>query len=100
MNLLRLNIFNEKAMSNLNIKIIEATIKQRPIIERLMQLYLHDFSEIDNCDVNQDGMYEYEYLEHYWKENIQTPSGGQEVALGRQILDERILSQHSWSIWQ
>ena len=60
-------------MSNLNIKIIEATIKQRPIIERLMQLYLHDFSEIDNCDVNQDGIYEYEYLDHYWKEKDRIP---------------------------
>ena len=56
-----------------NIQIKKATIKQKPVLEKLMQLYLHDFSEYDNHDLNLDGLYEYKYLELYWTEEDRHP---------------------------
>lgn len=60
-------------MSDLAIKIDEATLEQRPVLKRLMQLYLYEFSEFDNSDINNDGLYEYEYLDHYWIEKDRFP---------------------------
>jgi predicted acetyltransferase len=31
-----------------------------------MQLYLHDFSEIDGSTISDDGLYDYSYLGEYW----------------------------------
>ena len=50
------------------IQIREASGEQKPILERLMQLYLYDFSEIDGEDVNQNGLFDYKYLDSYWNE--------------------------------
>lgn len=41
---------------------------EKPALRRLMELYLYDFSEYDQADVNEHGTYEYEYLDHYWIE--------------------------------
>ncbi len=51
----------------------EASIQQKPILERLMQLYLYDFSEIHPGDVNQDGIFEYTYLDSFWSEPDRFP---------------------------
>ncbi|MFH1514535.1 MAG: GNAT family N-acetyltransferase [bacterium] len=58
---------------NNQIKIRKAPIEQKPVLEKLMQLYLHDFSEYDKNDVNPDGLYEYKYLDSYWTENDRHP---------------------------
>ena len=55
------------------VQIKEASIEQKPILERLMQLYQYDFSEIEGNDVNQDGLFEYKYLNHYWIEPDRFP---------------------------
>lgn len=44
----------------------EALAEDKPILERLMQLYLYDFSEIEGCDLNRKGLFEYKYLDSYW----------------------------------
>lgn len=55
------------------IKIQPATIEQKPLLSQLLQLYLYDFSEIHGDDVNQFGLYEYEYLDSYWIEKDRFP---------------------------
>ena len=55
------------------VQIKEASIEHEPILERLMQLYLYDFSEIEGGDVNRDGLFEYKYLDSYWTESGRCP---------------------------
>ena len=49
----------------------QAPIKQKPVLERLMQLYLYDLSEVDDAgDLNDQGVWDREdkYFDLYWKE--------------------------------
>jgi predicted acetyltransferase len=48
------------------VKVFPAAAKQRQVLWRLMQLYLHDFSEIDGRALNDRGEFEYRYFENYW----------------------------------
>lgn len=44
-----------------------ATREQRPILMRLLQFYLYDFTEFIEIDVSADGKFpDYPNLEHYW----------------------------------
>ena len=47
-------------------ELIEATVDDKPVVRRLLQLYLHDFSESSGQDLNEHGEYGYRYLDHYW----------------------------------
>lgn len=53
----------------MNLQLIEASRAHRSVLERLMQLYLYDFSEFEGLDVEQDGLYENEHLDLYWTES-------------------------------
>ena len=58
------------------VQLKEASAEQKSILERLMQLYMYDFSEIDDRDVNQinqQGLFEYKYLDSYWSESDRFP---------------------------
>lgn len=55
------------------IQIKKVPIEQKPVMEKLMQMYLHDFSEYDLDDVNSDGIYEYKYLDSYWTDKSRLP---------------------------
>ena len=57
----------------MDVTTIEASIDQKPIFERLMQLYLHDLGEFDNTDVNEVGLFSYPYLDSYWNEPDRCP---------------------------
>jgi predicted acetyltransferase len=52
----------------MDIQLIEVLKKHRPALERLMQLYLYDFSEFEHFDVGPDGLYPNKYLDLYWTE--------------------------------
>ena len=39
----------------------------------MIELYRHDFSEFDGCDLNELGKYGYRYLDHYWTEEDRHP---------------------------
>ena len=60
--------------------ISEASIEQKPVLQRLMQLYLHDTSEFTGDDANENGMFSYRYFDEYWREPDRFPflihSGG------------------------
>lgn len=52
---------------SLSIKIAGET--EKPIVWRLLQLYLYDFSEFDNkLSISASGLYEYQYFDSYWQE--------------------------------
>jgi predicted acetyltransferase len=57
------------------VRIEKASKAQKPLIERLMQLYLYDFSEIEGGDVGQDGLFEHPrlLLESYWSDPSRHP---------------------------
>jgi predicted acetyltransferase len=53
----------------MTISIAAASLQDRPVLESLMQLYLYDFSEITQEDVNESGNFPYyDYLPLYWSE--------------------------------
>jgi len=45
----------------------------RPALENMMQLYIHDFSEFAKQTIDEDGRYSYPYLSHYWQEPYRFP---------------------------
>ena len=49
-----------------NTELVAATEAERPVLRRLLQLYLHDLSEFARTDVDDDGEYDYAYLDNYW----------------------------------
>lgn len=60
------------------LEIIEALPSQANIIQNLMQLYVHDFSEqwsdIERGELGGDGLFpQYPYLESYWRKNSHIP---------------------------
>ncbi len=40
----------------------------KPVLRNLFELYQYDFSEYENSDVDEHGLYGYRYLDHYWTE--------------------------------
>lgn len=44
------------------------TSSDRVVVDRLMELYLYDYSEFDGFDVDEHGMYRYDDLDYYWME--------------------------------
>jgi predicted acetyltransferase len=42
--------------------------EERPLLDRLVQLYLYDFSEVDPDDVGEDGRFAYGALDRYGRE--------------------------------
>ena len=57
----------------MTITLTPALEAERPILRRLMELYLYDFSEFDLADVGPHGLYEYPYLDHYWTDPDRHP---------------------------
>ena len=52
----------------MQIDVSPASFFEKPILERLFQLYDHDFSEFERSDVDENGLYVDEYLDLYWQE--------------------------------
>jgi len=59
----------------MNIQVREASKQQKPVIARLMQLYLYDFSEIEGHDIGRDGLFVLNLfrLNSYWIESGRFP---------------------------
>lgn len=47
--------------------------RDRPVLARLMELYLHDFSEFDQAEIGQRGLYTYPWLKMYYIDPGRTP---------------------------
>lgn len=45
-----------------------AAFEQKSVLRQLLSLYKYDFTEFETDDINEHGLYEYKYLDHYWTE--------------------------------
>lgn len=50
----------------MEIELQQAGINDKPVLRNLMELYNYDFSEFENSDVDEHGLFGYRYLDHYW----------------------------------
>lgn len=50
----------------MDVAIVPVAYGDKPLLRNLMNLYLYDFSEYTDRDVNEYGCFEYGYLDHYW----------------------------------
>lgn len=57
----------------MNIEVLPASITDKPIIQRMMELYQYDFSEFTDADLNEHGYFGYSHLDYYWVENNRYP---------------------------
>lgn len=57
----------------MNIDISPASMEEKPVLRNLLELYSYDFSAIDGADVDDSGLYGYEYLDLYWEEPDRFP---------------------------
>lgn len=57
----------------MDIELEPATADEKPVLERLMQLYQHDLSEFNGKDVDASGIFPYRYLDSYWVEPDRFP---------------------------
>ncbi len=55
------------------VSIRKAELADKPTLWRLLQLYLHDFSEFLHTDVGPSGEFEYPYFDAYWSELGRVP---------------------------
>ena len=55
------------------IEVLEATVDDKPVMRRLLELYAHDFSEFTATDVDARGRFGYPYLDLYWTEPERRP---------------------------
>jgi len=59
--------------SPVNVKVISASPEQEPILANLLELYVHDFSELIDLKLGADGRFGYKQLPLYWKEPDRYP---------------------------
>lgn len=57
----------------MKIKVIQASLGDRPILQRMMELYQSDFSAYDESDLDSQGTFGYAWLDHYWREQGRCP---------------------------
>jgi len=50
----------------MNIDLRAIREQQKPVLSRLMQLYLYEFSELEGFDISPEGLFEYRHLDSYW----------------------------------
>ncbi len=61
-------------MTDMIVKIKEVPENQKPVLERIIQLYLYDFSALQDANVNRDGFFEHDMrLDSYWSEPDRFP---------------------------
>jgi predicted acetyltransferase len=54
--------------------LIEPVLKEeKEILRNLLEKYSYEFSQYEDTDVNNMGLYGYTYLDHYWVENNRFP---------------------------
>jgi predicted acetyltransferase len=52
----------------MNLEMQTALVTEKPVLQNLLQLCLHDYSEFNGEDVDEHGIYSYHYLDNYWTE--------------------------------
>lgn len=57
----------------MDIEIQRAFLSEKSILRNLMELCQHDYSEHNGDDVDEHGLFGYNYLDHYWTEPERYP---------------------------
>jgi predicted acetyltransferase len=57
----------------MDISIVPVKIGEKEILRNLLEKYDYEFSQYDNRDVNDLGLYGYDYLDYYWTEENRFP---------------------------
>jgi predicted acetyltransferase len=57
----------------MSIEILPASISDKPLIQKMMELYQYDFSEFMNTDLDAHGHFGYSHLDYYWVEPNRYP---------------------------
>jgi predicted acetyltransferase len=52
----------------MNIEIVQVSKNEKEILRNLLEKYNYEFSQYDNNDVNELGLYGYDWLDCYWTE--------------------------------
>jgi len=68
-----------------HIKLLEASVADKPVMRSLMQLYQYDTSEFNGQDPDPHGLFDYPDLDHYWTEHGRREEG--RIAILIQIND-------------
>lgn len=55
------------------VELIRAGAEHQPALGNLLELYMHDFSELVPIDVGEDGRYGYKRLPLYWSDDSRIP---------------------------
>ena len=50
----------------MNVALEPIAYADKPVLRRMLALYLYDFSEFTGDDVDEHGEFGYRYLDHYW----------------------------------
>jgi predicted acetyltransferase len=57
----------------MDVQLVPVELEHKSVLRQLLELYAYDFSEYDDADVNEHGLYGYKYLDHYWTEPDRHP---------------------------
>ena len=57
----------------MKIEVLPAALQDKPLLQRMMELYQYDFSEFDGADLDAHACYGYAYLDHYWVDDGRFP---------------------------
>jgi predicted acetyltransferase len=56
---------------NITIELVKE--EEKEILRNLLEKYRYEFSQYDDCDINNLGLYGYDYFDHYWTEEGRYP---------------------------
>jgi aminoglycoside 6'-N-acetyltransferase I len=57
----------------MELQVQKANLQDKSILRHLLELYQYDLSAVESRDVDANGLYGYEYLDHYWTEPTRHP---------------------------
>ncbi len=57
----------------MNICLEPVPVTKKNLLDKLLQLYLHDFSSFSSVEIDAQGKFSYPYLNHYWQEPDRYP---------------------------
>lgn len=63
----------DKLNSAAHVEVIAASPEQEPVLANMLELYVHDFSELMDLKLGPDGRFGYKSLPLYWKESNRYP---------------------------
>jgi predicted acetyltransferase len=68
-----LTVIKKERGALLNLTVTRAFPGERPVVERLLQLCLHDYTSHDPFAIGEDGLFEYKWTNLYWSSRHRAP---------------------------